>query len=274
MTCELSAQFRPFPSWRILPDLLPRPFFPYLHLFFVFCELSTVDRELALRVHLSSIDGSTGPSRRTSPPYNDVMRQWLMLLGVCALLLVGCKKHPATDYTALDQSGMWSSSLDELKNLKPSDLEIAQLTKLKHAGASDDLCLALLKAARVHNHEFSSADAAMDLSRAGYTDPEILVMAQADQLDILSGEAVTLKLIGLTNPTIQTIIHRRIQGLPTLTGEQIGRLKNTGMSEKQILEVVDKGLSDQQAEAFITQREAVRNHSNTGFVRVRGRRTR
>jgi hypothetical protein len=168
---------------------------------------------------------------------------------------------------------MWSTSLDELKKLKPSDLEITQLTKLKRAGASDDLCLALLKTARAHNHEFSNGDAAVDLSRAGYADAEILEMAQADQIEVLSVEAVTLKLIGLSNPTIQLIIHRRIQGLPTLTSEQIGRLKNTAMSEKQILEVIDKGLSDQQAETLIAQREAARNHSNTDFVRVRGRRT-
>jgi hypothetical protein len=197
-----------------------------------------------------------------------------MLLGVCALFLAGCEKHARVDYTALDQSGMWSSSLDELRKLKPSDLEVAQLTKLKHAGASDDFCLALVRAARAHNHEFSSADAAMDLSRAGYSDADILVMAQADQIDVLSVEAVTLKLIGLTNPTVQALLRRRMQGLPTLTSAQIGRLKNTAMSEKQILEVVNRGYTDQQAEAFITQREAVRNHSNTGFVRVRGRKPR
>lgn len=199
------------------------------------------------------------------------MKKCLPILSVCALILLGCQKHAQSDYSALDQSGMWSSSLDELKTLKPSDLEITQLTKLKHAGASDDLCLALIKAARAHHHEFSSADSAIDLSRAGYSDGEILAMAQSDQIDVLSGDAVTLKLIGLTEPTIKYIIQRRIQGLPTLTSEQIGRLKNTGMSEKQILEVVNKGLSNQEAEMLIAQREALRDHSNTGFVRVRGR---
>jgi len=112
----------------------------------------------------------------------------------------------------------------------------------------------------------------VDLSRAGYADAEILEIAQADRVDLLSGEAVTLKLIGLSNPTVQAILHRRIQGQPTLTSEQIGRLKNTGMSEKQILDVVNQGYSNSQAEAFITQREAVRDHANTGFVRTRGRR--
>lgn len=202
------------------------------------------------------------------------MRQSLWIIGVCLLAIAGCQKHAQTDYTALDQSGMWSSSLAELKKYNASDAEIAQLTKLKQAGASDDLCLSLLKAARDHHHEFTSAEAAINLSRAGYGDPQILEMAQSDQIDILSGEAVTLKLIGLSSPTVQAILHRRIQGLPTLTSEQIGRLKNTAMSEKQILDVINQGLSDQQAEAFIAQREAVRNHSNTGFVRARGRKPR
>jgi hypothetical protein len=199
------------------------------------------------------------------------MRRPLLALGACLFALAGCQKHADKNYNALDQSGMWSSSLDELKKLNPSDTEIAQLTKLKEKGATDDLCLALLKAARDHHHEFTSADSAAQLSRAGYTDAEILEMAQSDQIDILSVDAVTLKLIGISNPSIQYIIHRRIQGLPTLTSEQIGRLKNTGMSEKQILDVINKGYSNDQAETFIAQREALRDHSNTGFVRVHGR---
>jgi hypothetical protein len=202
------------------------------------------------------------------------MRKTLLLLGVCAVLLAGCQKQAKVDYSGLDQSGMWSSSLDEVKALKPSNMEIAQLTKLKQAGASDDLCLSLLKAARAHNHELGSADSAIELSRASYSDAQILEMAQSDQIDILSGEAVTLKLIGLSNATVQEIIHRRIQGLPTLTSEQIGRLKNTAMSEKQILDIVNQGLSDEQAEALIAKRETARNHSNTGFVRVQGRKPR
>jgi len=202
------------------------------------------------------------------------MRKRILTLGACLAFLGGCARKPQTDYSGLDNAGMWSSSLDELKKSHASDMEIAQLTKLKQAGASDDLCLSLLKAARAHHQEFTSADSAINLSRAGYTDSEILEMAQTDQIDILAGEAVTLKLIGLTNPTVQTIMHRRIQRLPTPTSAQIGRLKNTGMNERQILEFVNQGYSDVQVEAFITQREATRNHANTGFVRVRGRRAR
>ncbi|HXY01036.1 MAG TPA: hypothetical protein VEI54_08955 [Candidatus Limnocylindrales bacterium] len=202
------------------------------------------------------------------------MRQSYLLPGLLFVALAGCQKQPETDYTALDQSGMWSTSLQELKTLKLTDGEIVQLTKLKQAGASDDLCIALLKASRDHHHEFTSADSAMNLSRAGYSDADILEMAKTDQIDILSGEAVTLKLIGLSNPTVQAILRRRMKNIPTPSSEQIGRLKNTAMSDKQILDFINAGYANDKVEAFIKQREAVRNHSNTGFVPVRGRRSR
>jgi len=178
------------------------------------------------------------------------------------------------DYTALDQSGMWSSNIDQLKAQNVTQAEVSQIAKLKQSGASDDLCVALFKAARDHHHDFSSGDSAVNLSRAGYSDQQILEMAHSDQIDILSGDAVMLKLMGLSNLTVQAVMSRRMQGLPTLTSEQIGRLKNTAMPEKQILEVVNQGLSNDQAEALITKREALRNHSHTDFVRVRGRKPR
>jgi len=201
------------------------------------------------------------------------MRKLFLLLPRLFLLL-GCKKQPDVDYSPLDQSGMFSTSLAELKKIKLNPAEITQLTNLKHAGASDDFCLALVKVARAHNHDFTSGDSAVSLSRAGYSDAQILEMAQADKIDILSSDAVMLKLMGLSNSTVQTVIQRREQGLPTLTSEQIGRLKNVAVSESKILELINQGLSDQQAEAQIKRLEATRNHAHTEFVHQRGRRSR
>lgn len=202
------------------------------------------------------------------------MRKLLLISGLCVILLSGCEKKPRQDYSALDRSGMYPTTIDELKKLKVTDPEVVQLVKLKQAGASDEFCMSMFKVARSRNLDFVSGESAVRLSQAGYSDAQILEMAQSGQIDLLSGEAITLKLIGLSNSTIQEIIHRRIQGLPTLTSAQIGRLKNTGMSEKQILDLIDQGLSGKEAERQIAQREASRNHSNTNFVRVKGRRRR
>jgi hypothetical protein len=202
------------------------------------------------------------------------MRNSLIFLSLLGFALAGCKSKPKIDYTALDQSGMWSTDLVQIKKMNVSAVEVGELTKLKQAGASDTLCLSLLKAARDHNHEFTSSDSVISLSGAGYADVQILEMAQADKLDALSSDAVMLKLIGLSNSTVQIVIQRREQGLPTLTSAQIGRLKNIGESEKKILELIHQGLSDQQAETYIARLESARNHSHTEFVHNRGRHSR
>jgi hypothetical protein len=196
----------------------------------------------------------------------------LLLLGAYALLAGGCNKHLLTDYRPLDQAGMYFSNIEELKGQNTSDQEVAQLVKLKQAGISDETCVALLGAAHAHQHPFISADSAASLAQAGINEAEILTIARADQLDNLSTDAVTLKLVGLSDATVQTVLHRRMQGLPTLNSAQIGRLKNTGLTEKQILERIKAGMTDAQAEKEIVARENARNQ--TGFVRVRGRRRR
>lgn len=202
------------------------------------------------------------------------MRYKLILLGVLLLRTSGCEKHPLTDYRPLDQAGMWSSTVEELKKLNTSDAEILQLVKMKQGGLSDDTCVALISGAHQHQHIFTSADSAVNLARAGYSEAAVLEIAKIDQLDIISGDAVMLRLIGLSDGAVDTILQRRLQGQPTMSSAEIGRLKNTGLTEKQILERIHLGMTDAQADKEALLREATRNHSGTGFVRLHGRRSR
>jgi hypothetical protein len=187
-------------------------------------------------------------------------------------LFAGCHSHPLTDYRPLDKAGMWSSSMEDLKKLNVSSAEIAQVVSLKTAGVSDDMCVSLVAAAHHHQHPFYSATAASNLNSAGFSDVQILAIAKNDQLDSLSGDAVMLRLIGLSDPTVELILARRMKGLPTISSAQIGRLKNTGLSEREIVSRIESGMSDAQADAEASAREKARAHSGTGFVRVRGRR--
>jgi hypothetical protein len=200
------------------------------------------------------------------------MRCRILLLGVVVLIGGGCQRHPLTDYRPLDQAGMWSSGIEQLKGLNTTDTEVAQLVKLKNAGVSDDDCVELVSIAHAHKHLFTSADSVNNLAGAGFTTPEILEFARADQLDSISGDAVTLKLIGLSDKIVQIILHRRLQRLPTLGSEEIARLKNTGLTDKQILERIERGMTDEQAEKEVRARQRASNQ--TGFVRIRGRKPR
>ena len=196
-----------------------------------------------------------------------------MLLGLVVLFRTsGCDKHPLTDYRPLDQAGMWSSNVEDLKKLNTSDNEVAQLVKLKQARVTDDTCVTLIADAHQHEHPFGSADSAVSLARAGYAEPTILEIAKVDQLDIISTDAVMLRLVGLSDPAVDWILHRRLKGQRTMGSAEIGRLKNTGLTEKQILERISEGLTDAQADKEAASREAQRNHSGTDFKRVRGRR--
>src|SRR5258707_15508426 len=137
------------------------------------------------------------------------MKSRALLLGVF-VLLAGCKKHMLTDYRPLDQAGMWSSGLEQLKTLNTSDSEVAQLVKAKQAKLSDDACVALVAAAHEKSHPFVSGDATANLANAGYPEAEILEIARADKLDSISGDAVTLRLIGLTDNFVQMLLRRRL----------------------------------------------------------------
>ncbi len=199
------------------------------------------------------------------------MRHPRLLLGVFVLAAAGCHQHPLTDYRPLDQAGMFSSDIEQLKGLNVSDEEIAQVVKLKHAGLSDDSCVELVSDAHVHKHLFISAESASDLVGAGFTEPQILDIARGDKLDAISIDAVTLKLIGLSDSTVQLVLHRHLDGQPVMASAEISRLKNTGLTERQILERINAGMTDAQAEKEIHARETARNHKDTSFVRVRGR---
>ena len=202
------------------------------------------------------------------------MRYQRLLLGVCVLAAAGCHQHPLTDYRPLDQAGMFSSDIEQLKGLNVSDQEIAQVVKMKHAGLSDDTCVELVSTAHVHKHLFISAESASDLAGARFTESQILDIARADLLDAISIDAVTLKLIGLSDATVQLVLQRHLDGKPVMASAEISRLKNTGLTERQILERINAGMTDQQAEKEIKARESARNHKDTSFVRVRGRKPR
>jgi len=172
------------------------------------------------------------------------------------------------------QAGVFSGSIERLKKLNVSDNEIAQVLKLKEAHISDDTCVELISTAHTNGHAFNSAYSVGNLAGARYTEPEILNFAKLDKIDSITGDAVMLRLVGLSDPTVDLILQRELQDQPSLSSGEIGRLKNTGLTESQILDRINQGMTDDAAEKEASSREAVRNHSHTDFVRVQGRKPR
>lgn len=185
------------------------------------------------------------------------------------LALGGCHSHPLTDFRPLDQAGMWSDAIENLKKLNVSDQEVAAVVKVKQTGLEDDSCVELVNEAHLHKHYFDSAESVRNLVAAGFSETEILNIAKADKLDSISGDAVTIKLIGLSDSTVQTILRRKINGQPTLSSDEIAKLKNTGLTERQLLERIESGMTDERAEVEVKARQKALTRS--GFVRIHGR---
>jgi len=202
------------------------------------------------------------------------MTRSLLAVVVACILAVssGCGHNLLADYRPLVNAGMSSTSIEQLKKLDTSDNEMLQLVSAKQAGISDYTCVTLVSNAHQHHHPFSNADAVTSLAGAGFGEQQILQIARVDKLDALSGDAVTLRLIGLSDSTVQTLLQRRLKDQPTLSSEEIARLKNTGLTETQILQRINQGMDDNQAEKEVRARETARNHYGMGFVSIRGRR--
>jgi hypothetical protein len=193
------------------------------------------------------------------------------LLLLSLLPLSACKRAEKGDTQTLDEAGMWSNSVTELRALNVSNAEIGELMKARQGGLSDPSCVELIKLARSRQQPFSGGQPIADLLAAGSSEQTVLELARLDQLGLWAGQAQALRLAGLSDKLILEVAQRRSQGLPVLSGIKLGELKNSGASDAVILDFIQKGISDEQASNYIAQRE---HTSGTGWVYQGHKRTR
>jgi hypothetical protein len=192
----------------------------------------------------------------------------LARLLLCGLLLAAialansCKpaQKPNTEQT--DQLAMWLDSVPQLKTLNVSNAEVAELTKAHQAGLTDPSSVVLIKLARDRKQPFTDGQAIADLLNAGSSEETVLELARLNELGIWAGEARAMRLAGLSDKIVLAVAQRRSQDLTVLSGKKLAELKNTGVPDAKILEMVQKGDSDETATKFIAARErAAGGHS-------------
>jgi hypothetical protein len=177
------------------------------------------------------------------------------LLLVLLLPLAACKHAEQTNTQSLDEAGMWSNSVSELRTLNVSNAEIGELTKARQGGLSDPSCIELIKLARSRQQPFSGGQHIADLLAAGSSEQTVLELARLSQLGLWAGQAQALRLAGLSDKVILAVAQHRSQGLPVLSGEKLAGLKNVGASDAVIVDFVQKGITEEQASNYIAQRE-------------------
>jgi hypothetical protein len=177
------------------------------------------------------------------------------ILLAAVALACSCKPAQKPDTEQADQMAMWLDSVPQLKNLNVSNVEITELNKTHQAGLTDPSAVVLIQLARDHKQPFADGQSVADLLNAGSSEETVLELARLNQLGAWAGEARAMRLTGISDKIILAVAHRRSQGLPVLSGKRLGELKNTGASDAVILDMVQKGLSDEMATRFIAQRE-------------------
>ncbi len=210
-----------------------------------------------------------------SPLQMWVLAKRRLLLGLSLILvfsLAACKHADQQNNTqALDEAGMWSNSVSELRTLNVSNAEIGELTKARQGGLSDPSCVELIKLARSRQQPFTGGQPIADMLAAGSSEQTVLQLARMGQLGLWAGQAQALRLAGISDKVILAVAKRSSQGLPVLSGVTLGKLKNSGATDAVILDFVQKGITEQRASEYIAQRE---HSGGTGWVYQGRRRTR
>jgi hypothetical protein len=86
----------------------------------------------------------------------------------------------------------------------------------------------------------------------------------------MAGEAQIMKLAGLSDEVILALARRRNAGQPALSSAKAAALRNVQLTNAQILDAVNRGTTDAQADAIIAQR----TRAAKTFIRQRGTRRR
>ena len=178
------------------------------------------------------------------------------------LSVAGCQKVRYVDTKPLDKAGMEFSSIETLKAMNPTDAEIAEVAKAKMGGLSDKTCIELLRISRTQGQSADFADPADGLVQAGMTEREILELDSMKQLGLGYGELQAMRLTGLSDAVVMEVARRHAAGKQALSGVSLARLKDTGLSQAALFELVHRGIPDAQVPGIVAMRRKKASESD------------
>ena len=194
----------------------------------------------------------------------------LFLAIVVTVTTGGCKKLQPTDMTPLDQAGMRSEDVEQLRQAKLTEQEIREVALVRHSGLTDKACLELVSIAHGRKQPFTDGDKIAGLAGAGFREDSVLELARMSQFASFAGEAQVMRLAGLSDAIVLTVARRRAAGQPVLSGDKVAALQNSGLTHAEILTLVNRGATDSEADQIMERRNyAAGGHS---FVHQVGRR--
>jgi hypothetical protein len=177
-----------------------------------------------------------------------------VLLFLFVLLCSGCHHEPLIDTTALDSAGMNYDSIQQVKALKATQAEVAELAKARQGGLPDAACVAVLQAYRLRQQPFEAGSAAAGLIGAGVAPQTVVELARLNQLGLGVGELQAMRLAGIPDEIILEVARHHREARTVLSGASLAGMKNTGLRDATLLELVRRGIPDSQIDAIVALR--------------------
>jgi hypothetical protein len=202
------------------------------------------------------IAGPTQPGPRKSPGRRALFAGAALALVSC---LAGCHSIEPLDTKPLAAAGMTYDTISQLKTIKVTPPEVAQLSAARASGFSDASCLAVMDMYRGRGQVFDAGDDIAGLMRAQVSEQTIVELAKMNQLGLSAGELEAMRLAGLSDEILLEVARHRAANQPVLAGASLANLKNAGVRELTLLELVRRGVPESQAAAIL----AFRRHGGT-----------
>lgn len=177
----------------------------------------------------------------------------LLLAAACAA--PACQRFEYVSMKPLDDAGFSYSSEKLIQELDPTKEEVAEVVKAWKGGLSEPACVDLVRIARGQKGHFAQGEAVAGLHAANISDPTILELARLRQIESWGGEALAIRLTGTSERVIVAVAQGRAAGRPTPSGALLARMKDAGISEATIIELVSRGLSDTDADSAVWRKK-------------------
>jgi hypothetical protein len=172
-----------------------------------------------------------------------------------AAVLVGCQSISPLDTKPLDEAGMSYDAMRRLEAIKIQQTEILEVAKVRQAGIRDAECVRLVGIYHARKTPFEDGDAVAGLLEVGMSEPDVMELAELNQLGVGVGELQAMKLAGLSELIVMDVARAHAQGKPVLSGASLGRMKNAAIRGTTLLQLVKRGVPDSEADAILSARK-------------------
>ena len=180
----------------------------------------------------------------------------VQLAGVLLALfsLAACDAFRLLDSDALDHAGMSYDAIKELKSLHMSQAEVSEIATVRRAGLSDAECVTLLRTSHLRNQPFTDGEAIAGLYQSGVAESTVMALVNLDQVGTGAGELQAIHLAGLPDEVILAIARDRANGKSTLSGAELGTMKNLRIENSTLVQLVQRGTPESDGPRIISDR--------------------